>query len=150
MATPVGTCTVAQLLAEARSWQGTPYHNRAALKGVGADCIGFVIGVAKNVGILDSGYDPGVYSEDWHLHHNEERLAGEIEAFGCVLLSLEERQPGDLLLFQFGRVCAHSGLLLDDGCVIHAVRDFERVLVTSLRGEWLERLRRAYRFPGVM
>jgi NlpC/P60 family putative phage cell wall peptidase len=142
-------CTPAQLVAEALSWQGTAYHNHAALKGVGADCIGFIIGVAKNVGLVPAAYDPGYYSADWHLHHNEERLVREVEAFGCTLRPCEDRQPGDLLLFQFGRVCAHSALLLEGEQVIHAVRDFGKVVVTGLRGEWLERLRRVYRFPEV-
>ena len=142
-------CTREALLAEARTWVGTPYHGHAALKGVGCDCIGLVIGVLKNVGLLSATYSPGSYSGEWHLHHNEERLVGEVEAFGCVAKPLAERQPGDLLLFQFGRVCAHSGFCLEDDQVLHAVRDFDRVLVTSLRGEWRERLRRVYTMPGV-
>lgn len=146
----MGTCTRAQLLAEALTWQGTPYHNGQALKGVGADCIGLIIGVAKGVGLLGAAYDPGYYSADWHLHQNEERLVAEVEAFGCVAVPLDARQPGDLALFHFGRVCAHSGLLLPDEQVIHAVRDFGQVLVTRLTGEWLTRLRRVYRFPGVV
>lgn len=142
-------CLRTQLLAEARTWLGTPYHNHASLKGVGADCIGFIIGAAKGAGLVPAAYDPGYYSADWHLHHNEERLVHEVEAFGCQQRELADRQPGDLLLFQFGRVCAHSGLLLEDEQVIHAVRDFGQVLVTGLRGEWLTRLRRVYQFPGV-
>jgi NlpC/P60 family putative phage cell wall peptidase len=142
-------CTRAQLIAEALAWQGTPYHGGAALKGVGVDCIGLVIGVLKHVGLLAPSYSPGYYSGEWHLHQNAERLVAEVEAFGCVLRPLADRQPGDLLLFQFGRVCAHSGFALEGDQVIHAVRDFGQVLVTSLRGEWLERLRRVYVLPGV-
>jgi NlpC/P60 family putative phage cell wall peptidase len=142
-------CTRGQLLTEAVSWAGTPYHTHAALKHVGADCIGFIIGVAKNAGLLDQGYDPGYYSADWHLHQHEERLVREVEAFGCLPCALEDRQAGDLLLFQFGRVCAHSALCLGGELIIHAVRDFGKVVVTGLRGEWQERLRRVYRFPGI-
>jgi len=139
-----------QITSEARTWEGTAYHNRAELKGVGCDCIGLIIGVAKNTGLLRGDYSPGYYSADWHLHKNEERLVGEVEAFGCTAVPLDDRQPGDLLLFQFGRVCAHSALLLEDEQVIHAVRDFGKVVITGLRGEWSARLRRVYRFPGVV
>jgi hypothetical protein len=34
------------VIAEARSWLGTPWHHQASLKGVGCDCIGFIRGVA--------------------------------------------------------------------------------------------------------
>jgi cell wall-associated NlpC family hydrolase len=33
------------IVEEARSWLGTPYHHQAALKGVGCDCIGLLRGV---------------------------------------------------------------------------------------------------------
>ena len=39
--------TCEAIIAEARSWLGTPWHHQASLKGVGCDCIGFVRGVAK-------------------------------------------------------------------------------------------------------
>jgi NlpC/P60 family putative phage cell wall peptidase len=143
------TLSRADLLTEALSWRETPYHAQASIKGLGADCIGFVIGVAKNIGLLDPAYTPGTYSAEWHLHQHEERLRTEVEQFGCVARPLGDRIPGDLLLFQFGRVCAHSGLLLPEEQVIHAVRDYGRVLVTSLRGEWLTRLRYVYCFPGM-
>ena len=32
----------ADIVEEARSWLGTPYHHQAALKGVGCDCIGLL------------------------------------------------------------------------------------------------------------
>ena len=33
------------VIAEARSWIGTPYRHQASLKGVGCDCLGLVRGV---------------------------------------------------------------------------------------------------------
>ncbi len=34
----------------ARKWVGTPYHHQARVKGVGCDCIGLVVGVAREFG----------------------------------------------------------------------------------------------------
>jgi len=39
------------IIAEARSWIGTPYHHQAALKGVGYDCLGFVRGVWRAISV---------------------------------------------------------------------------------------------------
>jgi cell wall-associated NlpC family hydrolase len=33
------------IVAEARTWIGTPYRHQASLKGVGCDCLGLVRGV---------------------------------------------------------------------------------------------------------
>ena len=35
------------IVTEARTWVRTPYHHQARLKGVGVDCAGLVIGVAR-------------------------------------------------------------------------------------------------------
>lgn len=44
---------VAALLTEARSWVGTPYHEKGRVKGGGTDCVQLLAGVAINAGILD-------------------------------------------------------------------------------------------------
>ena len=38
-----------RVLAEARSWLGTPYRHQGGRKGVGCDCLGLVRGVWKGV-----------------------------------------------------------------------------------------------------
>jgi cell wall-associated NlpC family hydrolase len=39
----------AAIVAEARSWIGTPYRHQASLKGVGTDCLGLLRGVWRGV-----------------------------------------------------------------------------------------------------
>jgi NlpC/P60 family putative phage cell wall peptidase len=46
------------IIAEARSWIGTPYHHQAALKGVGCDCLGLVRGVWRAVYGADPEHPP--------------------------------------------------------------------------------------------
>ena len=56
--------TRAAIVAEARSWLGTPYHHQASRKGAGADCLGLVRGVWRTF----LGEEPEaapVYSADW-------------------------------------------------------------------------------------
>lgn len=40
-----------QLIEEARSWKGTRWEHQGEIKGLAADCEGFVAGVAKNSGV---------------------------------------------------------------------------------------------------
>jgi len=141
--------TRAQICAEALSWAGTPYHHGAALKGVGCDCIGFVRGVAAALGCLPPQWTCPVYSSEWHVHQHHDLLVATCEAAGCVRLTLEQAQPGDFLLLQFGKVCSHAAGLLPQPTIIHAARDFGAVVRHHLTGDWVTRLRRAYAFPGV-
>jgi NlpC/P60 family putative phage cell wall peptidase len=39
----------AVVVAAARDWLGTPYHDQASVKGVGCDCLGLVRGVWREV-----------------------------------------------------------------------------------------------------
>lgn len=39
---------------EARTWLGTPWHHQAMRKGVGADCVGLLAGIARELDIFDA------------------------------------------------------------------------------------------------
>jgi NlpC/P60 family putative phage cell wall peptidase len=39
----------ARVIAAARSWLSTPYHDQASLRGVGCDCLGLARGVWREV-----------------------------------------------------------------------------------------------------
>lgn len=137
-----------QLITEALSWVGTPYHHRAMVKGVGADCVGLPAGVALACGLLPCGWQLPYYSTQWHLHQNESLLKSTLEALGAQHILLSAAQPGDLLLFFYGRTVAHTAILVSEGYVVHAVLD-EQVHFHRLAGDLASRLRLAYRFPGI-
>jgi NlpC/P60 family putative phage cell wall peptidase len=62
------------IVAEARSWIGTPYRHQASLKGVGCDCLGLVRGVWRAL----YGEEPErmpPYSRDWAEASLRETLA---------------------------------------------------------------------------
>ena len=45
MTQPLALADPARVIAIARSWLGTPYHDQASLRGVGCDCLGLARGV---------------------------------------------------------------------------------------------------------
>jgi cell wall-associated NlpC family hydrolase len=115
----------ASVIRAARSWLGTPYHHRAAVKGAGADCALFPVAVYKECGILPADYEPPEYSSQWHLHRSEELYLREIEKF-CSELYVEPGhmtsapQPGDFMVIQFGRTFSHGAIVVDWPMVIHS------------------------------
>ena len=140
----------AAILAEARSWIGTPYHHQASLKGVGYDCLGLVRGVWRAF----HGGEPEVpppYSPDWAESMGYETLA---EAAGRHMVPVEIAaiRPGDVLLFAMKdhAPAKHCAILSAPDLMIHAVESHpvaEVSLWTSERAG--RRLRFAFAFPGL-
>lgn len=136
-----------RILVEALTWLNTPYHHQARVKGIGVDCAQLVAGVAENVFDRLKPINIEVYSVEWHMHNREEKMCDIIESFGCSSKPLEDRIPGDILTFQFGRVQSHMGILMNDERFIHARLDIGKVVINQLSGDWLARLGRVYKFP---
>jgi NlpC/P60 family putative phage cell wall peptidase len=136
-----------QIVAEARSWLGTPYHHQAALKGIGCDCIGLLRGIfAAFGGTVDL---PADYSPSWHVHRAEERLRDGLRRYGQEVPLLSAR-PGDILLFGIGKgPAAHGAVLVEDSVIIHAYAEAGVVIASRLTGRWLAWRRAAFVFPGV-
>ncbi len=97
----------AAIVAEARRWIGTPYHNCADLRGVGVDCGMLIVRVFVDTGLC-APFDPRPYPPDWHLHRSDERYLGFVFD-RCA--EVEEPRPGDILVFRYGRCYSHGGIV---------------------------------------
>lgn len=140
-----------QIVQQALTWEGTPYHHQARCKGAGVDCVQLLLGVVYEVGLFKEGEHPvGYYSPQWHLHKNEELLLEIMLSFGLIEKPLPERLPGDLVVFKFGRVCSHAAIVLPGDQIIHALWERPgRVMVNRLSGTWRTRMRKCLAIPGV-
>ena len=138
------------VVAAAREWLGTPYRHQASVKGAGADCLGLVRGVWREV----VGEEPEAvraYAADWAEVGGEETL---LAAAGRWLeaVPVEEMRVGDVLLFRMAERAAvkHCAILSDPGGpeprMIHAY--WGRAVVESWMGPWWRRrLAAVFRFP---
>lgn len=137
--------TAEALVAAAKSWIGTPYRHRAALCGVGCDCLGLIRGIWRDVSGEDVGPIPP-YRADW-------RDLSAVEALehlaGTVLDVVDAAEPGDVLLFRIGRAAVprHCGLLIAPDRFVHAQEQLG-VVEAGLAG-WGKRLAGVRRFRGV-
>src|SRR4051812_47036512 len=95
--------TRAEILAEARSWRGTPYHEMGRLKGVGVDCVGVVMGLAGFCGIQ---FDPTAwvynrYAEGVNLDLELGRFLEKVPDADAVgpghVLTFWVRHPGQVI-----------------------------------------------------
>ena len=88
------------VVAEARSWIGTPYRHQASLKGVGCDCLGLVRGVWRAL-LGDEPERAPPYAPDWAEASARETLA-EAAARHLIPVASEAVRDGDVLLLSSG------------------------------------------------
>ncbi len=134
------------IIAEARSWVGTPYHHQASLKGVAVDCVGLVRGIFRKL----YGFEPPErldYSSDWGDSNGSEDVVNAAFKY-LEPVALEDMQPGDVVAVRWkkGRVAKHVMVLTDNNMAVHA---YNRSPTTEihLSDWWRRRIVYAFRFP---
>ncbi|MFM8332200.1 MAG: C40 family peptidase, partial [Candidatus Methylumidiphilus sp.] len=121
---PASPPRAAGLLEYALSLQGTPYAWGKSSPEEGFDCSGFV----------------------WHVYRHEYGVTlprtAEQMALGLPEVDPEDRQPGDLLLFNTGgKFYSHVALYLGSDAFVHASSAKTEVIVSNLgKPYWRERL----------
>lgn len=105
----------ADIIAEARSWLGTPVRWQASVKGVGADCKGLVWGVARSLG-LPEGEALHARMADYSKMVPVNLLRQGLTA---TFDPVRAYAPGDVLLMTIGGLACHLGIFTGEG-VIHA------------------------------
>lgn len=104
---------------EALTWERTPHHNGACIKGAGVDCGWLPIAVYSTVGLIPE-IKPGRYPPDFMLHRNEEWYKGIADKYGKRLPEGQLPKKGDFALFKFGRIYSHGAIVIDWPRVIHS------------------------------
>ncbi len=136
------------IIAAAFGWLGTPYRHQASLKGVGADCLGLVRGVWREVYGAEPETMPA-YTPDWAEAAGRETLQA---AAARHMASVDPASvlPGDLLLFRWQEnlPAKHAAILVEPGRFLHA-HDGAAVAAASLTPWWARRLAFAFAFPPI-
>ena len=131
------------VIAEARSWIGTPWVASGAAKGIGANCLGFLAGVAGNVG-LNALADAFVPYGGFAVPPQPTALLRGL----CRHLqrtSWRQARPADLLLFDLGDGLRHVAMLTTQESIIHAYQSKGGVVEHRL----IWAAHSAYRIPGL-
>lgn len=138
--------TGAAVVAAARGWLGTPFCHQGRLSGVGVDCVGLVIGVARELGLSDFDVTGYARSPDSDALC---RLAHEL----MQPIPPSAARPGDVLLIAIEGRARHLAIrseLAGDPAMIHAWAPQRRVVEHRIDADWAVRIRAAFRLPGVV
>jgi NlpC/P60 family putative phage cell wall peptidase len=139
-----------EIVARARAWIGTPYRHQASCRGAGADCLGLLRGVWREVLGAEPEAAPS-YTPDWSEPSRSEDM---LAAAGRHLAAVEraEARPGDVVVLRMreGSVAKHVGFLarapLGHATLIHAYSG-HGVVESPLTPSWARRIAGVFRFP---
>ena len=142
-----------QIVKQARTWMDTPFHHQARLKNVGCDCLGLVMGVAKELGLKDK-FGDDFYKHDIKDYSMAPDTKFSIETLERVLhiVSVESVRPGDLAMFKILSNPQHLAFITDfQGGIgmIHCDNSIKKVVEHRLDSRWRSRLFRAFRFSNL-
>lgn len=141
------------ILVEARSWLGTPWHHQGHTKGRNCDCIGLVVEVLRSCGYIPEFVYP-VYDR---MPHGDE-ITPYLKKYLEGPIDLKDALPGDVVQITWGkRIPMHLAFF---GNYAHVAISAPLSLIHSMLmpgfvaehiyiGEWIERTKGIYRIPGV-
>ncbi len=142
--------TRADIVRIARSYIGTPFHHAARAPGIGLDCAGVLICVARELGLVDLNFDVPAYvqSPDGSM----------LKWFSLYMTQVKygEMQSGDAVVFITDVIPQHLGVLGDyrhgGFSIIHAASNAHppRVIETRLMFSRHLRFVAAGSFPGII
>lgn len=136
------------IVAEARRWLGTPYRHQQSARGLGADCLGLVRGVWREL-VGEEPEKAPAYTPDWAEMVGEETLLQAARRH-CREIAVGEARAGDILLFRIaaGAPAKHAAIMCGGDKIIHAYWG-KAVCETRLVSWWTRRIASAFQFPGV-
>lgn len=138
----------------ARTWIGTPYRHQHRLKGHGCDCVGLIIGVGLETGLL-----PGWTPENWRAHGAYSRSPNPAHMRKALEQYLEPHQaaglPPDGAVAWMGwraSLPMHLGIIGTSPAgyrtLIHAYSGAGAVVEHRLSDDWAARVESWWLYPG--
>lgn len=135
------------LIVAAREWIGTPFHHQGRVKSAngirgGVDCLGLLIGVAKELDLHVASI-PLATLDSKQYGHIPDGDALEY-ALRKWLMPVTDPRAGDIALMRFDGNPQHLGIISNypnDGLgLIHAYAHARKVVEHSFNDEWKEKV----------
>lgn len=138
-----------EVVVAARGWIGTPYLHQASVKGAGADCLGLLRGVWREVmGAEPEAVPP--YTDDW-AEPDQREVLFEAARRWLIQRPLLPEAPGDVLLFRMRTrsVAKHLGIQANCGSTPSFVHSYTHhgVIESPLSLPWQRRIVARFAFP---
>lgn len=132
----------------ARKWVGTPFKHQGRVQKVGCDCLGLLMGVAKECGITTTSGQPLIDLDQTSYHMIADGALLEL-SLDTNLQRIPSIELGSLALLEFDSNPQHLGIIVDNSYrsfnIIHA--DLRKGLVVehSLSMEYQSKIKKIYK-----
>jgi NlpC/P60 family putative phage cell wall peptidase len=136
-------------LDEARSWIGTRWVHQACVKGIGADCIGLIAGVAAALGSTEAARF--LRTPEWRNYGRHPLPAFMFGVCDQLMdrIEIDSAIHADVLVFRCGKHPMHFGIITCHATMIHSWLMARRVCEHRIDAAWRSRIERAYRIRGI-
>lgn len=134
----------ARVVEAARRWIGTPYRHQSSAMGLGADCLGLVRGVWRDLYGVEPEQPP-----PYQRHAATFERTALLDATRRYFSSCDgQPQPGRLLLFQIrhDQPVRHCAICTEPGAMVHAI-ERRGVREEAMSKFWMNRLHSVFQFP---
>lgn len=137
------------IVAEARTWIGTPWQHQQSCKGIGCDCIGLISGVGRELGFESA---KAFRSDPRFKGYGRTPDTAMIKAAIAEYLDpVDEAQAGDVLFMNHERqpIPHHFGIYAGNDYLIHAYAQARKVTEHRIDDTWRTRIVAAFKFREV-
>ena len=122
-----------------RAWQGTPFHHGAALKGVGCDCYGLIVGAAAAVGACPPALPLYPENPEALTPAQQQAVRDHCLSFARII-PRNDTKDGDIMIFTLRDNPVHFAWRLSPETFLHADRR-QGVVETRYTPAWQRRHR---------
>jgi len=138
-----------EIVEEARSWLDTKYQHQGRLKKTdthkgGADCAGFVIGVAKKF-----EYECPEFT-NYRPSPDKDLFRQTVDQY-LQKIDIKDVKMGDLLIFGFDGEAQHIAIITHTHPmrIIHSYAAARKVVEHNVDTYWASKIKGAYRFKNI-
>ena len=138
-----------RIVEKAREWIKTPFHEQGRHKGIGCDCIGLILGIAKDIGAVSLTGKPwdecdiSAYDTDKDSQMMLELLPKHFP------VSETQLKLGNILLIEIVPNQYHVCLITDDDPlkIIHSCNSLGFVMEHRIIPSWKDQIKGIFKFP---
>ena len=132
------------IVAEARTWLGTPWQHQGRLKGVGTDCAGVVLGVGVAVGAVSS---KDAQVTGYGRQPDPVKMKGALD-FLFDRVPKSDMKAGDIPWLRAQDKAQHLGIVTERRTLIHAV-NYQVVQELPIESLVKQKIMAVYRYRGL-